>query len=571
MKTKRRLRSLRSLDLVRGILSLWNICERVDILSPHPGPLPLEGRGRSPRRRRQKSAHRFSTRLGVLSLLSCLLFVPTPGRTASAIGGVDVILWFDTEDYLLPADDDACKRLAEMLSERKIRATFKVVGEKARVLDKRGRHDVIRALKKHDIGYHANFHSVHPAPSEYLAECGWLDGVAEFARREGWGAADVRRVFSVKTLVCYGQPGSSWAPQAIGALREIGVAPQGVPCYVDEGTHVGLDEKPFWYAGALNVYHMGQNYTRMDLHDPAAVEPANKKVSAIADRLRAGGGGLISIFYHPCEWVHKEFWDGVNFRRGANPPREEWKPPPQRTPEETEGAFRRFGEYIDHIRSIPGIRFITAGDLPIIYPDLTRTKGGGEQDFAQITARVSGSSSQGLDFQVVGNQAYSLADQFELLTVVVGDLIDGKETRFPLRLDGLLGPEAAASSMPALEGRVKWPAFRDAVLDVRNFISTQHRVPSRIFIGADAVGPAEFLMALGSVCEDQNRVARLPLEEGVSLRDAPAILPAQRIAKDSPGLFGGWIIHKEGFRAPKILEMARLQAWTLKPAIRSER
>ena len=28
---------------------------------------------------------------------------------------IDVILWFDTEDYLLPADDDAAKRLAEML------------------------------------------------------------------------------------------------------------------------------------------------------------------------------------------------------------------------------------------------------------------------------------------------------------------------------------------------------------------------------------------------------------------------------------------------------------------------
>src|ERR1041384_7606599 len=136
---------------------------------------------------------------------------------------VDVILWFDTEDYLLPADDDACLKLATMLSERNIRATFKVVGEKARVLEKRGRRDVIAALKKHDIGFHANFHSVHPTPSEYLANCGWLDGVAEFARREGGGAADVRRIFGVKTLACYGQPGSSWAAQTIGGLREIGV------------------------------------------------------------------------------------------------------------------------------------------------------------------------------------------------------------------------------------------------------------------------------------------------------------------------------------------------------------
>ncbi len=245
---------------------------------------------------------------------------------------IDVILWFDTEDYLLPASDDAAKRVADLLTERNIRATFKVVGEKARTLERRGRHDVIAALRKHDIGFHSDFHSVHPTPSEYLADCGFLDGVAEFARREGDGAADVRRIFGVPTLVCYGQPGSSWAAQAVAALKQNGVAPLGVPCYVDEGTQVGLDQKPFWYAGALNVYHMGANYTRMELHNPAAVEPAKQKVSEIAERLaRQDGGGLISIFYHPCEWVHREFWDGVNFARGRNPPREEWKAPPQRS------------------------------------------------------------------------------------------------------------------------------------------------------------------------------------------------------------------------------------------------
>src|SRR5437762_8638304 len=45
---------------------------------------------------------------------------------------VHVILWSDTEDYLLPADADPTKRLAEMLTGRGIRPTFKLVGEKAR-------------------------------------------------------------------------------------------------------------------------------------------------------------------------------------------------------------------------------------------------------------------------------------------------------------------------------------------------------------------------------------------------------------------------------------------------------
>src|SRR3954467_3326468 len=114
----------------------------------------------------------------VLAWLMVAPAVVVWGQAQPAANGtpprVDVILWFDTEDYLLPADDDAAKRLAEMLTQAGVGATFKGGGEKARVLEKRGRQDVIAALRKHDIGYHANFHSVHPAPAEYLGECGLL-------------------------------------------------------------------------------------------------------------------------------------------------------------------------------------------------------------------------------------------------------------------------------------------------------------------------------------------------------------------------------------------------------------
>lgn len=507
--------------------------------------------------------------LNWLAALFCaFLLVPVASPGAAEPPRVDVILWFDTEDYLSPADDDACKRLAQMLTERHIRATFKVVGEKARVLERRGRKDVIEALKRHDIGYHANFHSVHPTPSEYLADCGLLDGMAEFERREGGGAAEVRRVFGRNTLVCYGQPGSSWASQAVAALKNIGVAPSGVPCYVDEGEHVGLDDKPFWFAGALNVYHMGPNYTRMELHDPAAVEPAKQKVSAIAQRLQTEGGGLISIFYHPCEWIHLEFWDGVNFRRGANPPPEQWKAPPQQTPAETDAAFERFGQYIDHIRSIPGVRFVTAGDLPSIYADAARTGGAPEADLALMASQLASGGTNGVDLALIGKHSYSAADQFELLTTAVDRLCAGEKPRFPLVAKGLLGPDGGP---PTLNPRthIDWPTFRMATADVSNFIRTQGRVPARVFIGPDPIPPAVFLVGLAKVYEFYRAHGASPTDAGVALPENVELLPAGHIAEDTPGLFGGWIIHKENFRAPKILEVARLQAWTLKPAVRA--
>ena len=40
-------------------------------------------------------------------------------------------------------------------------------------------------------------------------------------------------------------------------------------------------------------------------------------------------------------------------------------------------------------------------------------------------------------------------------------------------------------------------------------------------------------------------------------------------ATDSPKLWN-WPIHPENFQAPKLMELARLQAWTLKPAMRKK-
>ncbi len=69
------------------------------------------------------------------------------------------------------------------------------------------------------------------------------------------------------------------------------------------------------------VHHVSPNYTRMELHDPAAVKPAKEKVSEIAERLRREGGGLISIFYH-LRWVTRavtQFFDVELRRQGIRP------------------------------------------------------------------------------------------------------------------------------------------------------------------------------------------------------------------------------------------------------------
>src|SRR6516162_7776601 len=118
-----------------------------------------------------------------------------------------------------------------------------------------------------------------PGPS-----LGWEDGVAEFDRREGPGRDDVQRIFGVAPS-CYGQPGSSWGPQSYGAMRR-----WGMKVYLDAGTHVGLDGKPCYYCGVLNLYQLAHQL-RADLKEPKKLAQAEDAFAAARRSLLAEGGG----------------------------------------------------------------------------------------------------------------------------------------------------------------------------------------------------------------------------------------------------------------------------------------
>jgi hypothetical protein len=149
----------------------------------------------------------------------------------------------------------------------------------------------------------------------------------------------------------------------------------------------------------------------------------------------------------------------------------------------------------------------------------------------------------------------------------MAQLIAGRKPRYPLKVKGLLGPDNA-SLASTVTSHLQWAAFRDTTLDVLNFIETEHCVPSQVFVGAETVPPSDFLVALAATYEFSRRNGRLPITEGVAMPKNVELASARHIGQDTPELFGGWVIHKGGFRAPKILEVARLQTWTLKPAIR---
>jgi hypothetical protein len=486
-----------------------------------------------------------------LALLACLAFAAYASAAESS-PKVHVILWFDTEDYILPASDDAAMKLADWLTHEGVRATFKVVGEKARTLERRGRADVIAALKKHEIGYHSNWHSTQPSPAMYCANLGWDEGAAEFDRRERPGFDDVTRVFSQKPT-CYGQPGSSWCPQSFAALQK-----WGVPVYLDGGRHVGLNGKPHYYGGLLTLYQL-EHMFRVDLKGGRdALQVGLDRFAAARKSLLAEGGGVVSIIYHPCEFVHKEFWDGVNFRSGANSPRDEWKLPAMKSAEESRESYRRFEEFIHFMKRFDDVTFITASDAARLFRDTACGKSFSPAEVKDIAAAVGSE----ITFQKRGDFTLAPSEVFILLTdALLAHTGFGDKTAFSMTMtpDGPSDPAARFTETLT----TSWSQFTRTASDVRDFLQRHERVPSAVWLGSSAVPPEVYLAALaGAVAE---LLDGKPPPATVELR--PAKFAAAKYVADDDAKLWTWVIFPPGFRAPDMMDLAKREAWTIKPAV----
>ncbi|MCC6445820.1 MAG: hypothetical protein IT210_20495 [Armatimonadetes bacterium] len=457
---------------------------------------------------------------------------------------VYVCLWFDTEDFIAPIADDAARDVAQVMTGEGVPGTFKLVGEKARSLERRDRWDAISALGRHDIGYHTNYHSIHPTITEYVRGLGWDEGASEFERREESGLRDLERIFCTE-ISCYGQPGGAWAPQAFPALKKWGLI------YVDEGDNIGFREEPFWYCNTLTVFRLHWNCHRADLWGSDAEYGSSlERFDEIYNRL-SRTGGLISIFYHPTEFVHAEFWDCVNYRHGINIDPKDWKMPRQRSEDEARTGYERFRHYLRHILSKPEAQVVTAAELPDLYPDLAA----GHLFTAADIAAISRQCPSGIRELEAGPGFLSPAEQFALLSGFLRQRGVGS-----VSLRQPLGPkERILTTRLPLEVSIE--AFMDAAGRAEQCLELAGHLPDQVAMAGTSVAPAEMMLGMAQVCEALIHTGQLPGE--ITLR--PADFQMESYAEDSDHLWD-WMIFAEDFTAPRVVELTRLQTWTLKPA-----
>ena len=90
---------------------------------------------------------------------------------------------FDVEDLVHPDSDDIARDIADLLAGDGLVGSMFVVGEKARLWERRGRHDVLAA-----VGFHDGAADVEPEASPFAGDFfrppEFLEHVRQLRRRD---------------------------------------------------------------------------------------------------------------------------------------------------------------------------------------------------------------------------------------------------------------------------------------------------------------------------------------------------------------------------------------------------
>jgi len=459
---------------------------------------------------------------------------------------VYVLFWFDVEDCTVTQSDDCAKRLCQILTRHGVTGTMKLVGQKARMLEQRVRYDVIDALQAHDIGFHSNWHGLRPQIAEYLGPLGMEEGAAEFERREAPGLADVKRIFG-EPVVTYGQPGSNWAPQVFPVLRQ-----WGIPTYVSGFGYIGVDCQPFYLGDTLCTSHMygwrlsGEEQRHLmglnfELGAPGELAKHQALFSQSLRQL-SDTGGLISIINHPCTLVLEE-WFSTNMK----------------SRELTEAGFRHFEDFVQWAVSHPNVEAIGASRLPELYPDHAVGRRFSSRDLLRLAEALS----EEINFVRVGDVTVSAAEAFQLLIEAFSAYAERQTFPPHVACAPVAGPPEGGPAAPQ-DFVVPWEEFRRNVRRVVQETRQTGAVPATVPVSQLAVDPASYLAAVARLIVRVSQGS--PPPEGIAIRPAPRRFE-ECVDQAAAEAAAKSVMMRPGFAAPRLYELAKLLAWTAKPAV----
>ncbi len=460
-----------------------------------------------------------------------------------------VTVVFDVEDYTTPASegiDDIPLWLAETMTEEGVRGTFFVIGEKARSLERRGRTDVIAAMARHDIGSHTSRGSIHPTVTEQLESAGWDDGVALMTEQEAEGIEDLERIFGVP-VTTLARHGGSYGPQLVAALGELGRAYVYSPVSLPGHNAV-------WFSNALNFHGeyggFDDTYYSDDLFEPVFEELKERFDAELA------GIDVLNIFAgHPCKVRTVQFWD-FNYYYGANPDSSEWRTPDLRPLESMETARENFRRLMVYLKQREDVRIVGYRELiehfssqPVAVRRSVLEEGAG---------RISA------ERRAVIHDPFSPAEIFFALAHSIRE--HARTGRLPGSVDRIspLGPLLMPPEAPGIDQVSRDQAFALAGEAVE-FISREGSLPPWLTVSNVRIGTGSLLALFSELFLDLS-AGQTPESYRLTAFEAWPKEHEEEIVRRVED-YQDWPVHRPDLDMSRIVELTRLQLWTLKPAL----
>ncbi len=496
---------------------------------------------------------RGRTIVALAVLVAAAASFPAAGSKRLTPAKTFLVVTFDTEDDISPEAeriDDIPKWLAETMTEEGVTGTFFVIGEKARSLERRGRGGVIAAMAKHDIGSHTNFGSIHPTVTEELETAGWDDGVRHMLEQESAGLKELARIFGIP-VTTLARHGGSYGPQLVAALGRLGAGYQGSPASLPGHDVV-------WFCNALNFsyqYAAGFDdaYYRDDLFEPLF----DKLKAELPDVIRRSQ--VIALFGgHPTKIRAEEFWD-LNFYNGKNTLPSEWVMPRLRPQETMVTARKNFRRMMRWLGDRKDIEITTYRNLMDVY---------GRQKEIITREELRGMARRALrEKRLAPSDDFSPAEAFAGLAGAVASF--GGNGRLPADQPAIhaLGPK----ERPLVRPETARVTFAEALALARaaaDHVAATGTLPSSLEAGeGKRIGTGSLFALFSAVYLDLD-ANKKQAEYDVPEFEAYPSANAAKIEGEIQG-YKTWPVHKPDLDMSRIIELSRLQLWTLKPAHRS--
>ena len=122
--------------------------------------------------------------------------------------------------------------------------------------------------------------------------------------------------------------------------------------------------------------------------------------------------------------------------------------------------------------------------------------------------------------------------------------------------------QAYGLTMPAGATKIGWSQFSRTSIDVSEFLARRRSIPNTVWFGSMAVTPEAYLLALANVAQVLFPGPGRPIGDGFACGAVGCAMGCQRFSLDL-----GVAHLSPGFHSDHLMELARLQAWTIKPAI----